>query len=118
MGSYGAYIFSRRVDLDGLLVELDLYLDSRGEELLRTRKGRVWEVLIDPEWFDVSVRDTDNILGEVEDDLLEADLLPEDAPFTITVASRTRLGNRMEYINRLVRDITRLSRGSATTPST
>jgi len=112
MGSYGLYIFSRRSDLDDLLLELDRYLELRGDKLCRTRKGRVWDLYIDDRSYHIHVEDT-----EIEEDLLECDLLPEDAPFTIGISSSGTGFAIWNEINALSTDIAKLSRGVATEPS-
>jgi hypothetical protein len=112
VGSYGAYIFSRRRDIEALLQEMDAYLTSVSEAVQRTRKGRVWRLTtrVGPT-FNVHVRETAEILGEIEDELLEADLLPDDAPYTVGVSSELAREIDLEAMQALAQPLTRLVDG-------
>lgn len=112
MGAFGGYVFSRRSDLDELLGELDQYLSDFSQTLQRTRKGRVWRLWTkDGRPFDVDVRATRDALEEVEEDLLDAELLPETAPYTIGISSGLGEDRDRELILEIAGSLARIADG-------
>ena len=119
MGSYGAYVFSRRRDLADLLQDLDSFLAERASKLERTRRGRVWSMWTqDGHPLHVDVRDTEHIIMEIEDDLLQARLLPENAPYTVSISAGCGGQITRNHVRQLADAIAQLSDGMATEPQT
>ncbi len=82
-----AYFF-RPID-DEMLETLDRLLSEHADDIVRTRRGRVFDVLIDKMIFHVALEETASVLHDCEDQLLEFGLLPEDVPCRVVISSPT-----------------------------
>lgn len=77
------------------LLQVDTLLSKLAGKIERTRKGRVWDVWIDDCPIHVCVEITDEVLWDCEDELLELDMLPDDAPFRVVLSAG--LNGREDY---------------------
>ena len=118
MASFGAFVFSRQSDLNELSLELDKFVEVIGENLQRTRKGNDWRFWIAERPFHIAVRVTSRMLELVEEDLLEKNLLPEDAPYTVVVSSGLGSKRDRTEVLGLVSRVAEISDGIATDVST
>jgi hypothetical protein len=80
-------IFGRGALMEGRLAAIDALLALKASGITRTRKGRAWDVRIAGRPVHVSVEDTEDVLWDCEDELLEAGLLPADAPFRVVLSA-------------------------------
>ena len=74
------FIEGHSSDVHGILIELC-------DEVRPTKKGKHWEVVKNNNLFFVDVESTQSRLHDCEDDLLELNLLPEDAPELVAITS-------------------------------
>lgn len=93
---------------DAVIIESILLKFS--DEVFSTRKGIHWEVSKDNHIFSIDIINTESSLHlEIdEDDLLNFDLMPENAPSTVLVSSNTCSSNKIpnfEFVTLLTLDI-------------
>ena len=110
-------IFGRGALTESRLVDIDKLLASKSTVLVRTRKGKVWDVEIDERPVHVQIENTEDVLWDCEDELLDAGLLPEDAPFQVVLSAG--LNSRVDYdmLKVLSMELAILIGGSATEPT-
>ena len=80
--SYGA-VFSSSPEHEADLAQIDVILAEHAQELIRTRKGRVWRYKAGSVWLDVCVELVEKVLWDCEDDLLSLNLLPEPGHYRV-----------------------------------
>ena len=77
-------------------------LASHADELIRTRKGRVWRLSKRGVSFDIQVEPLDTVLWDCEDDVLETGLLPEVDDCRVQLTAPGRSDEVFEEIARLL----------------
>lgn len=95
MISLGA-IFSRTPLKEADLAEIDRVLAARTSNLVRTRKGRVWEFINGSVVLDVRGESVQSVLWDRESDLLSLGLLPDPGCFRVSITA----GYRSDEIDR------------------
>lgn len=80
-------IFLQKFCSDDEASKIDELLNQLSDEVKSTRKCRFWEVTKDNRLYNIDVRATIEKLYDVEDELLNLNMLPEDAPETILIVS-------------------------------
>ena len=88
--TYGS-VFKRGPLSDSHFAEIDDLLAKHADELVRTRKGRVWRYSRRQVFIDVQIEPLNDVLWDCEDDVQEAGLLPEadDTRVQLTAPGRT-----------------------------
>jgi hypothetical protein len=115
MGPTCAVYLPGEVD-DECLEALDRLLTDLADEVVRTRRGQVFELSIDRQLFHLAVQATDETLHDCEDSLLAVDLLPEDAPYRIVISAPTTTPAADAILRSLSTAIVGLLGGRATEP--
>lgn len=84
------------------------------DEVRGTRKGRYWEAVKNNHLFCVDVRETESRLYDCEDDLLDVNLLPEDAPEAISIVSRLGRKEDLHFVSVVSKEISTALKGITT----
>jgi hypothetical protein len=85
--SYGA-VFSRSPEQETELAQIDAIVAGHAQELVRTRKGRVWQYTREGVLLDVSVEQVEKVLWDCEEDLVSLGLLPEPRRYRVAFTAR------------------------------
>lgn len=93
------------------MILVEKILTKLGNEIRSTRKGRYWEVVKNNSLFYVDVRSTESRLHDYEDELLVLNLLPEDAPETISITSSLGREQDLDFVSLLSGEIATKLRG-------
>jgi hypothetical protein len=118
MASLGAYVFCRRSDCEGLLEDIDLVLSAWADNVHQSRSRRHWAIGAADRVFDIDFYETARVLWDIEDELHESNLRPEDAPYAIGVSSHGKGTEVLRLITELLNELVSAVDGIATRPTT
>jgi hypothetical protein len=110
-------VFGRGALTEGRLADIDALLAAKASRVSRTRKGRVWDVQIAGRPVHVSVENTEDVLWDCEDELLEAGLLPEDAPFRVVLSAGVNDAIDYDVLRDLANDLAVILGGPSSEPT-
>lgn len=110
-------IFGRGALTEGRLADIDALLAAKASEIARTRKGCAWDVWIAGRPVHVRVENTEDVLWDCEDDLLEAGLLPDDAPFRVVLSAGVNDPVDYEVLRELAGSLAAILGGPSSEPT-
>lgn len=91
-------------------------LQEQQAQVESTRKGHSWDFWIAARPYSGQAQPTANILDQIEDDLLDCGLLPEDARTTISLSSGLNGAADYEQLKRLGEALVEMFGGGAKEP--
>lgn len=104
MISHGA-VFRQAPLKETDLVEIDSALAAQASNLVRTRKGRVWEFINGNVVLDVRVEDVQSVLWDCESDLHSLGLFPDPGCFRVSITAGYRSDEIDREIDQLCKSI-------------
>ncbi len=109
-------VYARCMLTDNHLLQIDTLLGKLAGTINRTRKSRIWDAWIENRHFHVCVEITDDVLWDCEDELLKLDMLPDDAPFRISLSAGVTGRKDYDMLRHLAYQIAPLVNGIPTEP--
>lgn len=108
------HVFARCTLTDERLDEIAAYLSKVTRPQIKQGRARRWSIWVvgRPE-----VENTESVLCNCEDELLELGLLPGDAPFRIVLCAGCNAFEDKELLRRLSADLALIANGIATEPT-